>query len=431
MAKAVIIAGGKGARLGKLTKNIPKPMIKIGGFTVLEHQIQSLKKHNIKEAIILTGHLSEAIENFVRTKNFGIKIKCIKSDPAIGSADRLKSAEKHLKGDFLVLSCDIMFDVDIKKLFDFHVKNKSFCTLVVHPNDHPHDSDLVEINESKKIIAFHHKPHLPNKYFNNLANAGIYIMSSGIFNHIKSRAGVELGLGKIFPKLIQKKRLFGYNTPEYIKDMGTPKRLKQVTKDCLSGKIKRLNIKNKRAAIFLDRDGTINYDPGNLSDINDLRLLPKTAEAIKKINSSEYLAVVITNQPMVAKGLINVRDVEEIHKKMETLLGAEGAKLDAVYFCPHHPEKGYPGENSKYTMPCGCRKPQPGMLKKAEKDLNISLSRSWLIGDSERDIIAGFSAKVKTILIPKNQEKFEKCRIKTKASKNLYYAVKSIIKTAK
>ncbi len=209
--------------------------------------------------------------------------------------------------------------------------------------------------------------------------------------------------------------------------MGTPERLKKVTKDYLSGKIKRLNLKNKRKAIFLDRDGTINYEVGNLVDTEKFKILPKTAEAIKLINSSEYLAIVVTNQPMVAKGLIKIKDIKKIHDKMEWLLGLEGAKLDGIYYCPHHPEKGFPGENKKYTIPCECRKPLPGMLNMAEKEFNIDLRNSWIIGDSERDILAGFNAGTKTILIKENQEKLAQCRIKTKKTKDLYLAVKIII----
>lgn len=431
MIKGVIIAGGKGARLGKITEKIPKPMVKIGNFPVLMHQINLLKRYNIKDIIVLTGYRAEIIENYFKNKKIkGVKITCLKSKVDIGQADRVKLAEKRLTDDFIVFFGDIMLDMDLQKLIDFHKKKNSFCTLVLHPNDHPHDSDLVEINDNNKIVAFHLRPREVNQYFTNLVNSGIYVMSPKIFKYIKSKACIELNFDKhIFSKIFKKENLFGYNTPEYIKDMGTPKRLKEVTKDYLDGKIKRFNIKNKRKAIFLDRDGVINYDPGNLYDINKFKLLHSVAKAIKLINASEYLAILTSNQPVVAKGLIDVQGAEKINKKMETLLGKEGAKLDAIYFCPHHPDKGYPGENSQYAIQCGCRKPQPGMIKKAQKDLNIDLTKSWTIGNSERDIIAGASAKVKTILVKKNQEKFEKCRIKpTKKANDLYSAVKLILK---
>ena len=152
-------------------------------------------------------------------------------------------------------------------------------------------------------------------------------MSPKILKYLKPKKDTELDFGKhIFPKIITQETLLGYHTPEYIKDIGTPERLKQVNKDYLSGKIKRFNSENKRKAIFLDRDGVINYDPNDLSKIDDFKLLPNVTKAIKLINSSDYLAIVVTNQPVIAKGLISFEGLNQIHKKMETLLGQEGVR---------------------------------------------------------------------------------------------------------
>lgn len=431
--EAVVIAGGRGKRLGKITEKIPKSMVKIGRFSVLEHQIILLKRYGIKEIFILTGHLSEVIENFIRNRKFGIKIRCIKSDPSFGNADRVKLAEKYLTNDFLVLYGDILLDMDIRRLIDFHNKKKGLCTLVLHPNDHPYDSDLAEIDDNKKIIAFHSKPHPPEEYFRNLVNATVYVMTPGIFKYIETKPGVELDFGKhIFPKVIKRENVFGYITPEYLKDMGTPERLKQVKVDYLSGKIARSNLKNERKAVFLDRDGTINYKAGDLFDINQFRLLPGAAKAVKMINSSEYLTILTTNQPVVAKGFLTIDGLNQIHKKMETLLGQEGAKLDGIYFCPHHPDRGYPEENPKYTVQCDCRKPQIGMIKKAQRDFNIDLKNSYFIGDSDRDIVCGKNAGVKTIAIGKGEDFKKNIATKNRQpdyfAKDLYSAVKLIIK---
>ena len=152
-------------------------------------------------------------------------------------------------------------------------------------------------------------------------------------------------------------------------------------------------------AIFLDRDGVINEEVKLLCKLEDFRLLSRVGKAIKKINESELLAIVVTNQPVVARNLCSVSELEEIHKKMETLLGNVGAKLDAIYYCPHHPDKGYPEENPEYKIDCDCRKPAVGMIKKAEKEFNIELSESFLIGDSFRDMLCGKNAGVATIAV--------------------------------
>ena len=123
------------------------------------------------------------------------------------------------------------------------------------------------------------------------------------------------------------------------------------------------------------------------------------AEAIRHINSSGYLAIVITNQPVIARGEVTVPELDLIHNKMETLLGQEGAYLDAIYFCPHHPDKGFEGEVPELKIDCNCRKPKPGMLLKAAEDFNIDLNQSWMVGDGKNDIEAGKNAGCHTALI--------------------------------
>ena len=413
MTKAVILAGGKGIRLKSLTKKVPKPMIKIGRLPILEHQINLLKKYGTKEIIILTYHLSEVIENYFKNGNkWGVKITYLKERKPLGTTGGLKEKEieNKLKKDFIISYGDVMIDMDIARLLAFHKEKNSACTLVLHPNDHPDDSDLVEINESQRIIAFHPKPHLNNKYFRNLVNAGLYVMSPKVLKYIKK--GVKADFGKnIFPKIVKKEKLYGYLTVEYLKDVGTPARLTEVRKDYQSGKIARLNRKNKRRAIFLDRDGTINEATDDIYKIEDFKLLPKAAKAIKKINDSEFLAIVITNQPVVAKGLCSIEELTEIHKKMETLLGKERAKLDATYYCPHHPNKGFTGENLDYKIKCDCRKPKIGLIKKAEKDFNINLKDSYFIGDSFRDILCGKNAGLTTIWV-RTKDECQKSEVK-------------------
>ncbi|MFR5295710.1 MAG: D-glycero-alpha-D-manno-heptose-1,7-bisphosphate 7-phosphatase [Clostridium sp.] len=201
-------------------------------------------------------------------------------------------------------------------------------------------------------------------------------------------------------------KMFCYDSPEYIKDMGTPDWYYSVCKDCKEGRISAKNLKHKQKAIFLDRDGTINKYVGFLRNIDEFELIDGVAAAIRKINESGYLAVVVTNQPVIARGEVSFEELEEIHNKMETLLGKEGAYLDANYYCPHHPHKGYEGERPELKIECDCRKPKPGMLFKAAEDFNIDLSQSWMIGDGENDVKAGINAGCKTVLLSDNDENY-------------------------
>lgn len=194
-------------------------------------------------------------------------------------------------------------------------------------------------------------------------------------------------------------KMFCYDSPEYVKDMGTPERYYSVCEDYKTGRVSGKNLKNKQKAVFLDRDGTINKYVGFLRNIDEFELIDGVADAIKKINDSGYLTIVVTNQPVIARGEVSFEGLEEIHNKMETLLGKEGAYLDAIYFCPHHPHKGYEGERPELKFDCDCRKPKPGMLLNAARDFNIDLSQSWMIGDGENDIKAGQNAGCQTALI--------------------------------
>lgn len=394
----VIIAGGKGTRLG--LKDIPKPMVKIGDKPLLEHQIDLAKRYGVDEVFILSGHLASVIEEYFEDgSKFGVKIHHVVEPYPLGTAGSLKLLEGKLNDRFLVFYGDVVMDFDIASFIEFDKQYDSIGTTIIHPNDHPYDSDLLEINKNNKVTKVLPKPHQVGEYYQNLVNAAVYIFSPKIFEYIEE--GISQDFGKhILSKVVEAgETLIGYKTPEYIKDMGTADRFEAVKNDFLTGKVARLNKQNKRPCIFLDRDGVINKDMGSKPLCKDFELLDGVADAIKSINKSDYLAVVVTNQPMIAKGFVTFEEVENTHKKMETLLGEQHAYLNGIYYCPHHPEKGFDGEIKELKINCECRKPKAGMLFRATKDLNIDLEHSWMIGDSQRDIEAGKNANCKTISI--------------------------------
>ncbi len=397
----VIIAGGKGTRLG--LKDIPKPMVKIGDKPLLEHQIDLAKRYGVDEVFILSGHLANVIEEYFGDgSKFGVKIHHVIEPYPLGTAGSLKLLEGKLDDRFLVFYGDVVMDFDIASFIEFDKQYDSIGTTIVHPNDHPYDSDLLEINKNNKVTKVLPKPHQDGEYYQNLVNAAVYIFSPKIFEYIEE--GVSQDFGKhILSKVVNAgETLIGYKTPEYIKDMGTADRFEAVKNDFLTGKVARLNKQNKRPCIFLDRDGVINKDMDSKPLCKDFELLDGVAEAIKSINKSDYLSVVVTNQPMIAKGFVTFEEVENTHKKMETLLGEQHAYLNGIYYCPHHPEKGFDGEIKELKIDCECRKPKAGMLFRAKKDLNIDLENSWMIGDSQRDIDAGKNANCRTISIKKD-----------------------------
>ena len=207
--------------------------------------------------------------------------------------------------------------------------------------------------------------------------------------------------------------------------MGTKDRFEKVKNDFVSGKVARLNKANMRPCIFLDRDGVINDNMDINPSVDKFNLLPDVSKAIKLINKSDYLSVVITNQPMIAKGFISEYEVNLMHKKMETLLGNDGAFLNGIYYCPHHPDKGFEGEIAELKIDCDCRKPKIGMFLKAKKEFNIDLSNSWMIGDSKSDLIAGKTAGCKTVFISKKHSQYADIY-----ANNLLDAVEKIMESA-
>ena len=395
----VILAGGKGTRLG--FADIPKPMVTIAGKPLLQYQIELAKRYNITEIFVLSGYLANVIVDYFGDGSaWGVKIHHIIESQPLGTAGAVKQLEGRLKDRFLVFYGDVVMDIDISSFLEFD-KNDSdtMGTILVHPNDHPYDSDLVEIDTGKYVKSFLPKPHVENEVYHNMVNAALYILSPRIMDYIKT--GISADFGKnIFPLILKKgEKLRAYSSPEYVKDMGTKERLEEVSWDLENGKVQGFNRANKRPAIFLDRDGVINKNMDKDISFDNFEILPGIARVIKRINESGYLCIVVSNQPMIAKGFIRFEDLDMIHKKMETSLGKEGAYLDAIYFCPHHPEKGFAGEVPDLKIDCFCRKPKPGMILKACEEFNIDPGYSWMIGDSPADISAGKTAGCRTILV--------------------------------
>jgi D,D-heptose 1,7-bisphosphate phosphatase len=400
--KTVIIAGGKGTRIRGIADELPKAMIPVGGKPLLEHQVELAKRYGFTDFLFLTGYLGDKIEaTFGDGAPWGVHMEYHCEQEPLGTAGAFAAVADQLTSDCWVFYGDTIMDFDMKRMLDFHRARRADATLFLHPNDHPFDSDLVEITDEGRISAFHPKPH--RGYHRNLVNAALYILSPLMLRYIP--AGVKCDFGKdIFPQaLAAGARLYGYVSAEYIKDMGTPDRYEKVCADVASGKVAQLNGRNSRPAFFLDRDGVINREVDLLADPEQLELLPGAAEAISRINRAGYLAVVATNQPVIARNLCSLHDLQYIHNKMETLLGEAHAYLDAIYFCPHHPDRGYPEERPEYKISCPCRKPQPGMLLQAAREWNINMPESYMIGDRPADVQAGEAAQVKkSIMIASN-----------------------------
>ena len=401
------MAGGRGTRITSVASDIPKPMIKIGDKPVLEHELECLRRQGFTDIIITVSHLGQIIMDYfgdgskvspATGKPFGVHIEYYFEKEPLGNAGALFKIKEKLTEDFLLLNADALFDVDFNRFVDYHRQHGALVTLFAHANDHPYDSGLLVVDKDNYVQQWLTKEDARPQYYRNIVNGGLHVISPKVLDVEINTPKVDLDR-QILKPLAGTGKMLCYNSPEYAKDMGTPERYYAACADYKSGKIQGKNLRNKQKAIFLDRDGTINKYVGYLRTPEQFELLEGVGEAIRKINLSGYLAIVVTNQPVIARGDVTVDGLQQIHNKMETMLGKEGAYLDGVYYCPHHPDKGFAGEVEELKIVCECRKPKAGLLLQSAKDFNIDLSQSWMIGDSENDVLAGRNAGCKTALI--------------------------------
>lgn len=399
--KAIIMAGGKGTRIKEINSEVPKPMIPVLDKPILQYQIECLARQGVTDITLIIGYLGFVIkEYFGDGAKYGVNISYIEEKEPLGTAGALYLLKGKVQEDFLLLCGDLIFDINVNRFYSAHKKMGGLVTLFTHPNSHPYDSGIIIADENCKVLNWLHKED-ERLWYRNRVNAGLHFVSPKIFERFTELKKRDLDRDVLKP-LIRENNLFVYDSPEYVKDMGTPDRYYSVTEDIKNGKVSAKNLNNRQKAVFLDRDGTINKYVGFLKSAKDFSLLDGVADAVKKINESGYLAIVVTNQPVIARGDTTLEELSEIHAKMETLLGEKGAYLDAIYYCPHHPDKGFKGERPEYKIECECRKPKAGLVFKAAKDFNINLSESWVIGDSVSDVQCGKNAGCKTAFLGDN-----------------------------
>ena len=430
---AVIMAGGKGSRLLSITNDeIPKPMVPVDGKPLLEYQVEKLKTYGIKKIVMIVGHLGEKIvDHFKDGKDFGVEIDYIFEREPLGTAGAFYYLKDKIDAkDFMFVFGDIFFDMDFDRMEDFHFKNSALTTLLAHPNGHPYDSDLIQTDDTGRVIGFDSKHNVRDYWYDNMVNAGMYIINKRLLDLVKEPVKTDFEKDILANQVKLGANIYAYHTPEYVKDVGTVDRINATVEELKSGLIQSKNLKNKQRAIFLDRDGTMNVSKGFISKADDLELIPGTIDAIKAINKSGALAIVITNQPVIARGECSFEELHNIHNKLKTLLGEKGAFVDDIFYCPHHPDKGFEGEVPELKFDCECRKPKTGMIEEAVKKYNIDLSKSYMVGDSTMDLETARNAGIKSVLVDTgfagNDGKYDRsCDIE---AKNLFDAVEKIIK---
>lgn len=393
----VIAAGGQGTRLRALDPDRPKALTPILGEPILSCQINLLVQSGIKNFHLLLNYHAEQIINFIekKYKNPQLTFTYYTENMPLGSGGGLVNIYQDLPSLFLFTYCDIYFDINLDKLLNFHMCKNADFTLVCHPNDHPFDSDLIELDKTGRVVSLSSCPHSLDTFPGNVVNAAFYVVNRDLLKNFEH--GVKRDFAKdMIPEMLKRHKCYGYLTHELLKDMGTPDRLDKLVKHYAG-----ISPTKKKNVIFLDRDGTLNkITKGSyITSSDDLELIDGAGEGCRILRELGYLLVLITNQPVLARGDVSYDELKLIHNRLDWQLAKQEAYLDYKFYCPHHPDRGYEGEVANLKTDCECRKPGIGMLTEASMLFNIDLEKSWMVGDSLSDVKAGKNFGLNTCIL--------------------------------
>ncbi len=373
ISQAVIIAGGRGERLKPFTDNAPKPLFPIGGIPFIDRLMDQVRSFGIKEVVILLGYRAQQVIDEVGDgSRFDLKVKYDVTPPEFDTAERLSHARDIISDDFLMMYCDNYCPIDFERLYNEYISNHAAIQLSVYANKDKYTKDNLII-EDGKVTLYDKKRLSPDL---SGVDIGYALVSKASFDLI----GSDKSFSAVYPKLVEQGKLFATVTEHRYYSIGGYERL-PLTEEFF----------REKKVVFLDRDGTINVRPPKACYIErpeDFEWLPGAKEALKKLHDNNVTTILISNQPGIARGNLTEETLKEIHEKMQSDLQEIGCRIDHIYYCPHGWDDG-----------CECRKPRPGMLFQAQKDLSLNLTKCVLFGDDERDIEAGNAARVTSVLV--------------------------------
>lgn len=405
MKQAVILCGGRGTRLGNLTKAVPKPLLPVAGEVLLDRSIRLLARHGIERVLLIAGHLGDQIESHYSSGSFeGVAVEVFVEPEPLGTAGALPLVKDQLDEQFLLVYGDVFIDFDISRVRDAHQawrQKGALATLLSRPSDHPWDSHLIARDAEGWVEEFVFEQE-EGRLYENCGNVAIYALERAFVDFVPAGSS-DFGRD-IFPAILKEGGRLGTVDLEiggFVRDMGTPDRLavvEQYLARCKRAETARNSPQGLKIAL-LDRDGTLNVEKGHLGKAAELELLPGVGEALRRLHEAHWRCVLITNQPGLARGEFTEGDLEEIHEVLNTEVENAGGKLEAIYYSPFHPETHHGEGVRELRRASDCRKPNSGMIFQAEEDLGFALGESVMIGDSWRDMKAGQGAGVRTFFL--------------------------------
>jgi D,D-heptose 1,7-bisphosphate phosphatase len=371
--QAVVLAGGLGTRLGEKTMSLPKPMMDVAGLPYLDYLIRHLVRQGIAEIVLSVGHLHNTISEFFGDgSGHGVSIRYVVEDQPLGTGGALRNCLSHLSDRFFVLNGDTLFDVNLAALSmasDQHVMAlKSVPDMARYGG--------VKIHEGKVTRFIEKGESGPGSI-----NGGVLCLNRKAVEEMPhGKSSIEVDL---LPTLVANRSLDAFTSDTFFIDIGLPESLQEAQTEIPAWE--------KKPIAFLDRDGVLNHDSVHLFRIEEFKWIPGAVDAVRHLNDSGYHVVIVTNQAGIAKGCYTEEEFMALTDWMKFELWQRGAHVDAVYFCPFHPE----GVVEAYRKDSEDRKPRPGMLLRAMRELPHSFSGSFFVGDQVSDRMAAEAAGVR------------------------------------
>lgn len=378
-----ILVGGKGLRLGNLTKKTPKPLLKINNISFLELLLYRICTYNFKKIFLICSYKSnQFFKKFNNRLIFGTRIYCLREKLPQGTGGALYLLKKKIDCDFLLFNGDTFFDINIDKFYNFSKKQNNEISIAFTTNkNYKSNKKLINLTLNNNLV-------IKNKSKTKIMNGGIYFIKKKYLKKIENKTSSFEN--DHIKNLISNQKISGKVFNNYFIDIGIKKNLIKAKKEL--PKI----IKNK--AVFLDRDGVINEDKGWVYKKKDFKILKGVISAIKYLNKKKFLIIIVTNQSGIGRKLFTERQFLNLQNYFQNILKNNYCSYDDLFFCPHHPKEAF----GSYKKKCKCRKPGTKMIHDAIKKWSIIKKNSFMIGDKCSDKVAAIKAKISFFYKNKN-----------------------------
>ncbi len=371
----IILAGGYGTRLKSITKNLPKPLVKINGFPLISYVLMNVSKYKFKKIYILAGYKGYLLKKKFHMKKINLtKIEVLIEKKPEGTGRALWNIRKKIKNNFILVNGDTIFKINFEDFLkrSLEYKNKICTVALCKNNKNNYNKKLNNLIIKNDLIKFSKS--------GKLMNGGIYFFKKEIFQYIKkNNYSLE---NDIIKSLISKKKVIGFKFNDYFIDVGTP--------ETYSKAIVQINKLFKKPAAILDRDGVINYDYGYVHSIDNFKFRKNVINGIKYLIKKNYYIFIVTNQAGIAKKKFKENDFYELHKKVNKFLKSKKIYTDDIRFSPFHKK----AKIKRYRINSNLRKPNIGMINELKKNWSIDFKKSFVIGDQKSDQLMAKKSKL-------------------------------------